>query len=79
MYVCICNALTDTMVREAIDAGADAPDHVYAHHGCAAVCGRCKPMMQSEIDGAYSGDLMTSPHSVPGAENRPMASPAPAE
>ena len=42
MYVCICNALTDVQVRQAV-ASADAitASAVYAACGCRAQCGTC--------------------------------------
>lgn len=49
MYVCLCNAISDAMVEDAIDNGARAEEHVYDHHDCEEVCGRCKPMMRSMI------------------------------
>jgi bacterioferritin-associated ferredoxin len=56
MYVCLCNALSDDAVNGAIDAGAATEDRVYAHHGCEAVCGRCKPTIRSMIDAHAHAD-----------------------
>jgi bacterioferritin-associated ferredoxin len=45
MYVCICNALTDAQVREAIASGASRVREVYAGCGCKAQCGTCARAM----------------------------------
>jgi bacterioferritin-associated ferredoxin len=41
MYVCLCNALTDTRLRELASAGVCRLKDVYAGCGCASPCGRC--------------------------------------
>ncbi|MCW3473197.1 (2Fe-2S)-binding protein [Limobrevibacterium gyesilva] len=42
MYICICNALTDSHVKQAIgEAGSTRPSEVYAACGCRAQCGNC--------------------------------------
>jgi bacterioferritin-associated ferredoxin len=47
MYVCICNALTDTQIRNAIAGGAQRPKDVYTACNCAAQCGCCTGTMLS--------------------------------
>ncbi|MDJ0389635.1 (2Fe-2S)-binding protein [Roseomonas sp. E05] len=49
MYVCLCNGLTDTQIRGAIDAGARRPKEVYAACNCSAQCGCCTGTMLSII------------------------------
>ena len=34
MIVCVCNAITETEVRDAARAGATCPEAAYARHGC---------------------------------------------
>jgi bacterioferritin-associated ferredoxin len=42
MYVCLCNALTDSQVKQAAaTAGTTKPSSVYAAYGCRAQCGQC--------------------------------------
>jgi bacterioferritin-associated ferredoxin len=41
MYVCLCNALTDSQVRAAAAAGATRPKEVFANCGCGAQCATC--------------------------------------
>ena len=41
MYVCICNALTEKQIREALAARPADVRAVYRHHDCKPQCGRC--------------------------------------
>ena len=41
MYVCICNAVTDSQIRAAVDAGHDSLKALRTHLGVAGECGRC--------------------------------------
>ena len=41
MYVCLCNALTDRQVRDAVAEGACRPRDVYGACGCRAQCSSC--------------------------------------
>ena len=41
MIVCLCNALSEGDVRQAIAAGASRPKDVYCACGKAAQCGCC--------------------------------------
>jgi len=42
VYICICNALTDRRLSEAIiKSGSRCPDEAYAACGCRAKCGKC--------------------------------------
>ncbi len=63
MYVCLCNALTDTQIRDAIAGGAQRPKDVYTACGCNAQCGCCTGTMLTIIreqpvgaDQAQGGD-----------------------
>lgn len=42
MYVCICNGISDSQVKEAINAGAKRWNDVHAFHGCEPCCGKCR-------------------------------------
>ena len=42
MYVCICNAITETQIRDAADAGAEDLWALQAELGVATNCGSCK-------------------------------------
>ncbi len=41
MYVCICNAVTEKQVNEAIDAGAKTVKALNSQLGIATQCGSC--------------------------------------
>ena len=41
MIICLCNALSDARVGEAIAEGARRPGEVYAACKCRAQCGTC--------------------------------------
>jgi bacterioferritin-associated ferredoxin len=47
-------------VAEAIDAGAQRPKDVLAHHGCEPCCGRCLPEIAESIDGAAARSLVAA-------------------
>ncbi|MDH3265382.1 MAG: (2Fe-2S)-binding protein [Gammaproteobacteria bacterium] len=42
MYICICNAITDSQIREAAQAGVDDLWGLQAELGVATYCGSCK-------------------------------------
>ncbi len=42
MYVCICNAITDKQIRQAVEAGAQDLWALQKELGVAAGCGTCK-------------------------------------
>ena len=46
MIVCVCNVLTESDVRAAIESGARDADAVYSHHGCERECGTCVCMIE---------------------------------
>ena len=50
MIVCVCNAITETEVRDAARAGATCPDAAYARLGCEPHCGCCLDYAQELID-----------------------------
>jgi bacterioferritin-associated ferredoxin len=45
MYVCVCNALTEAMVKARLAEGATRPADLYAACGCRAQCGSCVRMI----------------------------------
>jgi len=42
MYVCVCNAITDSQIREAAEAGVDDFWGLQAALGVATNCGACR-------------------------------------
>lgn len=49
MYVCICNALTETQVEEALASGVSSISAVYECLGCKPQCGRCCQEIKSKL------------------------------
>jgi Bacterioferritin-associated ferredoxin len=47
MYVCICHALNDKQVSQALDNGARTPASVFRHFECQVQCGKCVPTMRA--------------------------------
>ena len=44
MYVCVCNAVTDSNIRKAVDAGVCNIKQLEKATACGSVCGCCKEM-----------------------------------
>ena len=49
MYICLCNALTDKQVHQAVANGACRPRDVYGACGCRAQCSSCARAMLAAI------------------------------
>ncbi|CUA85703.1 MULTISPECIES: bacterioferritin-associated ferredoxin [Gulbenkiania] len=41
MYICLCNAVTDTHIREAVENGATRMRDLNLQLGVASECGKC--------------------------------------
>ena len=41
MYVCVCNGVTDTMIRQAAADGVNSLGELTRRTGCAGNCGSC--------------------------------------
>lgn len=50
MFVCLCKAVTDHEIREAVDQGVEHVDQLEDLCGAGTGCGTCKPMAQELID-----------------------------
>ena len=50
MYVCICNAISDQQIRDAVVNGADDLHAIQSHLGAATGCGTCAEYAQKVID-----------------------------
>lgn len=60
MYVCVCNAVTESQVREAIAGGATTLEDLQMELGVATCCGTC-----SEVAATYlTGTVDTQPPAV---------------
>jgi bacterioferritin-associated ferredoxin len=50
MIVCVCNAITEHELREAVGRDARDPEAAYAKLGCEPQCGCCLDYAQEIID-----------------------------
>jgi bacterioferritin-associated ferredoxin len=64
VIVCLCNALTDTRLNEAVAQGARRPRDVYAACDCKAQCGTCTRMILGMIREAQDAPT-TNPAGLP--------------
>ena len=44
MYVCVCNAVTDSDIRDAVDNGVCTIRQLRQKTGCTSTCGCCKDL-----------------------------------
>jgi len=54
MYVCICNAVTDKMIRAAVAEGAATLADLNRMTGCSGCCGSCADLAEEVLRGARS-------------------------
>ena len=50
MYVCLCKAVTDSEIFDAVDDGAAHVAHLEERCGLGTGCGRCRETAQQLID-----------------------------
>jgi bacterioferritin-associated ferredoxin len=50
MYICLCKAVTDQDIHDAIDDGAHTVTQLADSCGAGTGCGRCQQMAQELID-----------------------------
>ena len=63
MYICICNAVTEKMIREAVRDGARSVFDLSLRTGCGTQCGTCTDVVR---------DLMHDTFEEIGAERAPV-------
>lgn len=54
MYVCICNAVTDTAIRDAVDNGVRNLKQLSRINGCGVTCGSCQKVASAVIQQAVA-------------------------
>ena len=50
MYICVCHAISDRQIREAVDRGAQSLNEVQAYLPVAGCCGRCEDSAREVIE-----------------------------
>lgn len=58
MYVCVCNAVTETHIRDAVETGHDTLPLLRDHLGVGGCCGRCNSCAR-EIVASLTGAVRT--------------------
>jgi len=62
MYVCLCNAVTESAIHEAVDNGVRTVAELRLHTGCSNSCGSCEEMaaetLAQALDGNTTGNLV---------------------
>lgn len=59
MFICICSAVSDRQIEQALDAGLTSVDALSAQTGAGACCGGCRPLLSSMIDERCSKAVLT--------------------
>ena len=54
MYVCICRAVTDSAIRQAVADGAHSLRELSSRTGCSTQCGRCVGLAREVMDDALA-------------------------
>jgi len=52
MYVCICNAVTDSDIRNAVEDGVRNMKQLGQETGCSSTCGCCRDMAREILQQA---------------------------
>ena len=60
MYVCICNGITDTTIREAAARGVDTLEELTMRTGCASGCGSCADVAREILAESDTGSPPSS-------------------
>jgi len=54
MYVCICNAVTDSEIRDAVDDGVRNLKQLSKLNGCGVTCGSCQELAAEVLQEAVA-------------------------
>lgn len=54
MYICLCNAVTDSDIRRAVADGVRTFSELQARTGCSDCCGCCEPDARATLDTALA-------------------------
>lgn len=65
MYVCVCKAVTDTQIKQAISKGLSSKRELVKCLGVGGSCGKCNPHVKELLDNHHQS-LMQIPanHSI---------------
>ncbi len=60
MYICICNAVTDRHIRDAVGEGYDSLTSLRSHLGVGDGCGRCESCAQDLVSSLGASPIQLS-------------------
>ncbi|WP_101925279.1 MULTISPECIES: (2Fe-2S)-binding protein [Luteimonas] len=60
MYVCICNGVTDSQIRQAAAAGCREVAELTMRTGCGATCGSCLDMASDLLRRSHADHALQS-------------------
>jgi bacterioferritin-associated ferredoxin len=66
MYVCVCKAVSDRKIRQAVDGGVCTLKGLKDRLGVGSVCGRCVPEARAVIEQTRNARIVAG-HSEAGA------------
>jgi len=65
MFVCLCKAVTDHQIRDAVDTGVCSFEDMQSHLSVSTVCGGCacevKKVIQQKLKAELSSRVSVSP------------------
>jgi bacterioferritin-associated ferredoxin len=50
MYVCVCKAVTDTQIKQAINEGSSSRRELFKCLGVGGSCGKCNPYVRGLLE-----------------------------
>lgn len=59
MYICICNAIRDSELRDLARSGVRSADCAYEALGCEPHCATCIEYVQAVLDGEHESEPAT--------------------
>ncbi len=61
MYICVCHAISDRQIREAVDRGAESLCEVQSYLPVASCCGRCEDSAREVIESHVESTTPVAP------------------
>ena len=73
MYICLCRAVSDEEIKQAIRSGAHCTDALESELGVSTQCGKCKPDVKALLQQTLLEDptLLPTPIKVTTAASEP--------
>ncbi len=62
MFICVCNAITERQVQEAVATGASSLSDLEAQLGVGGSCGCCRETASDYLPGGRYAGHVTEPH-----------------